>query len=134
MKKGETNNPQGRPKGSKNRTTTEIRQLFTKLLTDNLESMESDLKQLEPGQRLKAVLELARFCVPTLRAIEVKAEIEEAEKDGYRYDLMTTDELLFIVELGKKYSTKNNTTPKDLSKMSTENLIIISDHIDSQNN
>ena len=61
----------GRTKGTPNRTTTEIRQNFQLLIENNLETLESDLKELEPKDRIKAILELSKFVLPTLRATEL---------------------------------------------------------------
>jgi len=60
----------GRTKGTPNRNTTEIREQFQSLINDNLEQMDKDLKALEPKDRIKAIIDLAKFCVPTLKAID----------------------------------------------------------------
>lgn len=75
-----TINREGRPKGAVNKTTTEIREHFQNLVSDNLEQLDSDLKSLEPLQRLKLVIELAKFFVPTLKAIEVTETSENLFK------------------------------------------------------
>ena len=60
----------GRTKGTPNRNTTEIREQFQSLITDNLEQMNSDLKALEPKERIKAIIDLSKFVLPTLKAID----------------------------------------------------------------
>jgi hypothetical protein len=65
-----TRNENGRPIGSKNKKTNEIREQFQSLINDNLEQMDKDLKALEPKDRIKAIIDLAKFCVPTLKAID----------------------------------------------------------------
>ena len=52
QKKGQTGNPNGRPKGSQNRVTTELKNWINKLIDDNKEQFESDLSVLEPKDRL----------------------------------------------------------------------------------
>ena len=69
----------GRTKGAVNKTTTEIREHYQKLVSDNLEQLDSDLKSLEPLQRLKIIIELAKFVVPTLRA----TELTTGEENGF---------------------------------------------------
>lgn len=64
-------NVNGRPKGAVNLITAEIREHFQNLVSDNLEQLDSDLKSLEPLQRLKIIIELSKFVVPTLRATEL---------------------------------------------------------------
>jgi len=60
----------GRIKGTPNRNTTAIREQFQSLINDNLVQMDKDLKALEPKDRIKAIIDLAKFCVPTLKAID----------------------------------------------------------------
>ena len=64
-------NANGRPKGAVNLITAEIREHFQNLVSDNLEQLDSDLKSLEPLQRLKIIIELSKFVVPTLKATEL---------------------------------------------------------------
>jgi hypothetical protein len=61
----------GRTKGTPNRTTNEIRERFQKLVDDNLEQLENDIKDLEPKERIKSILELSKFVLPTLKATEL---------------------------------------------------------------
>ena len=64
----------GRKVGTPNRTTAEIREHFQNLIADNLDQLKNDLKELEPIQRLKMIIELSRFVLPTLKAIESKSQ------------------------------------------------------------
>ncbi len=61
----------GRTKGAVNRTTAEIRERFTLLLDNNFDKLQSDIDLLEPKDRIKTILELAKFVVPTLKATEL---------------------------------------------------------------
>ena len=63
----------GRTKGALNKSTTEIRERFTLLLENNFDKLQSDIDQLEPKDRIKTVLELAKFVLPTLKAMELTA-------------------------------------------------------------
>ena len=69
--KGVRNN-EGRPKGSKNKATAEVREAFKKLVEDNLDKLQHDLTELEPKDRINAILALSKFILPQLRAMEVK--------------------------------------------------------------
>jgi hypothetical protein len=62
----------GRQKGTPNKNTMETREMFKQLLEQNIDSLQSDINQLEPFQRVKVLLELAKFVVPTLKAMELK--------------------------------------------------------------
>jgi len=68
FKKGEG----GRPKGAKNKSTEQIRKSFSKLLSNNLEQLETDLQSLEPKERIKYLLDIAKFVVPTLKSTEIE--------------------------------------------------------------
>lgn len=69
MAKGEKTG--GRSKGTPNRSTSEIRELFKSLIEENLDTISEDLKTLKPELRIKFVLELSRFVIPTLKATEL---------------------------------------------------------------
>ena len=66
----------GRTKGAVNKTTTEIREHYLNLVSNNLEQLDNDLKSLEPLQRLKMIIELSKFVVPTLKATELTTDKE----------------------------------------------------------
>lgn len=61
----------GRTKGVLNKDTAEIRNSFQLLIEDNLKQLEQDLKALEPKDRVKAILDLSKFIIPTMRATEL---------------------------------------------------------------
>jgi hypothetical protein len=46
------------------------------LVSDNLERLDNELKNLEPLQRLKMIIEISKFVIPTLRAIELNTDVE----------------------------------------------------------
>ncbi|MEC5165161.1 hypothetical protein RCH18_000886 [Flavobacterium sp. PL11] len=88
----------GRTKGVTNKDTAEIRNSFQYLIENNLEQLESDLKELKPFERIKVILELSKFVLPTLKATE----------------LSTTTENAFIPIV------VNITTPEDVKRMINE--------------
>lgn len=64
----------GRQKGSPNKTTAEIRQFYQKLLSSNIELLQSDLDSLEPLQRVKILIELTKFVIPVVKATDLNIE------------------------------------------------------------
>ena len=54
----------GRDKGTPNKTTQEVRERFQMLLENNMHSLQADLDQLEPLQRLKIMMDMAKLVVP----------------------------------------------------------------------
>ena len=79
-----TRNANGRPKGAPNQATAKARELFTKLLDDNLERLQSDLDILAPKDRVKAILEIANYVLPKLRTIDVNEISSDEENDYFR--------------------------------------------------
>ena len=77
QKKGQTGNPNGRPKGSKNRSTSEIKTAIQKLLDTNVSQMEADLQELSPQQRISVLLKMAEFVLPKVQS--VPSDIQETD-------------------------------------------------------
>lgn len=73
----------GRPKGSTNVATKEIRERFNLLVENNIEKLQEDITSLEPFQRIKVIIELSKFILPTLKSIDIAATTE-AENDKFR--------------------------------------------------
>jgi len=65
-------NRNGRPTGTLNKTTTEIKEMFKNLLENNIDRLQSDFDALQPNERIKYFLDLASFVIPKQKAIEVK--------------------------------------------------------------
>ncbi len=75
LQKGMTNNPAGRPAGTPNRTTTEIKQLLVEFLNTNIASLQNSFDLLEPKDKLQFIRDLAKICLPA-----PKQEIEQINK------------------------------------------------------
>lgn len=72
--KGKTGNPNGRPKGSINKSTQKIRMAYAKLLEDNVEKMQEDLDAIDkPELRLKLLIDMSKFVVPALSSVNIDA-------------------------------------------------------------
>jgi len=61
----------GRKKGTPNKVTDKVRSQFEELLSKNLNTLQDDIEALEPKDRIKVMLELAKFVVPQIKAFEV---------------------------------------------------------------
>ena len=74
--KGDENiNRKGRTSGSKG-VTTEIRNKYLQLIENNFEQLEQDLQTLKASERVKAIIELSKFILPTLKATEMSLSNE----------------------------------------------------------
>jgi hypothetical protein len=69
-------------KGIPNKATSEVRKAFKQLVESNLPQMQSDLDSLEPRDRLKFILDIAKFILPTLQAVSVD-DLRENEAEGF---------------------------------------------------
>jgi len=72
----------GTRKGIPNKATSEVRKAFQLLVEANLPQMQSDLDSLEPRDRLKFILDIAKFILPTLQAVSVD-DLRENEAEGF---------------------------------------------------
>ncbi len=109
--KGRTNNPNGRPKGSRNKVTAMLKAKVEDLLTDymNNKEFQSDLKQLEPKDRLQVVTKLLDFALPRLKSVEHQDDSTKEyiniidlgsglDPELEQFDDFTTEELKLIAE------------------------------------
>lgn len=76
LNKGQTNNPNGRPKGSKNKVNEAIRDKIQGLFEGNFEKIQSDLEKLDPKDRLKFLTDLMPYLVPKLQSTTFTNEID----------------------------------------------------------
>ena len=72
----------GTRKGVPNRTTQQVRKAFQLLVENNLPKMQEDLDELEPKDRIKFILDMAKFILPTLQAVSID-DLREQEAQGF---------------------------------------------------
>ena len=95
LKKGTTNNPKGRPQGSPNKITANLRQKIQDILENNWHTVEKDIKKLEPKDRLFFIEKLLKYAVPTLQATQLTTD----------FDKMTDEQLDYIINELKTIAT-----------------------------
>lgn len=61
----------GRKKGTPNKTTAEIREKYQTLISESIDKLKEDIEALDPKDRIKAILELSKFVIPTLKATDL---------------------------------------------------------------
>jgi hypothetical protein len=85
--KGQAGNQNGRPKGSPNKVTADLREWIKELLDGNREQFIRDMQALEPYQRLVLWEKLLAYVLP-----KPAAEKEEEDKiDGIELRLVYPD-------------------------------------------
>ena len=77
LHKGQTNNPTGRPVGSKNKITASLRGKINDFLNDNWNTMQTDFEKLEPKERLMFYEKLLQYGLPKLQSTELLSNIEQ---------------------------------------------------------
>jgi hypothetical protein len=77
LKKGTTNNPAGRKKGTPNKLTADLRQRINEVLENNWQNIEADIKALEPKDRLMFIEKLLKYTLPTLQATSLNVDFEK---------------------------------------------------------
>jgi|GWRWMinimDraft_5_1066013.scaffolds.fasta_scaffold21776_3 hypothetical protein len=65
----------GRVKGQLNKTTTDVKKIYSQILENNIENIQSDLDKLDPLNRIKILIQLSEFIVPKMRSIDVVADV-----------------------------------------------------------
>lgn len=76
FKKGTSGNPNGRPKGAKDKATTQLREMITKLVEREFDNVDTLLLQLEPKERAKFLTDLLKYAVPALSSINMEATVD----------------------------------------------------------
>ena len=82
--KGEQPGP-GRPKGTPNRTTQQIKDTIQNIVSGNLSQIETDLRDMRPKDRVRAILDLMGFILPRMSSADARVSLttlSDKELDG----------------------------------------------------
>lgn len=77
--KGQTNNPNGRPKGVPNKVNQDLKTRIAQIVESGIETIETDLVSLAPKDRVNAYLKLLEYLLPKQR--ESKIDIGSLSDD-----------------------------------------------------
>ncbi|MBC8319093.1 MAG: hypothetical protein ISR55_10535 [Bacteroidetes bacterium] len=101
---GQSGNPEGRPAGSRNKATDEIRHRITLLIERNLDNLEEDFRSLEPKVRLMTLERYLRYTVPPLSVVDIRAQFRP------QLEALDDDQLLELAEKMLSLSSPNDET------------------------
>lgn len=81
FKKGQSGNPNGRPKGSLSEENKLLREVYKEVINSNLENINSWLLQVaedNPAMALKIVLKMSDYVLPKLTRVKYSCDYTEA--------------------------------------------------------
>ncbi len=80
-KKGECGNPNGRPKGSKNKTGTELRRKIADFLAGQFDAIAADFDALEAKERYKLFVALLPYCIGKKQDLTFEGQVNRLSDD-----------------------------------------------------
>jgi len=66
----------GRPKGSPNKITAELRDWVSQFIADNKEQIQQDFESLEPKERIMIFEKLLKYALPALQSTTLTTDFE----------------------------------------------------------
>lgn len=64
QRKGQTGNPNGRPKGTQNKVTSEMKEKIQLFVESNFETIQKDFESIDPKDRLIIFERLLKYVIP----------------------------------------------------------------------
>jgi hypothetical protein len=92
FEKGASGNPNGRPKGSKNKVSGNLRVMIADFLESNFQKVIRDFKKLSPKDRLHFYTELLPYAAPKLSSTDMSVSFEQLsdeQLDRLLHELLT---------------------------------------------
>lgn len=81
MEKKKTNNPNGRPKGTPNRITGELRERIYDFLERKFEGIEFDFEKLEAKEKAQVFVKLLEYVIPKQTHSNINATLNREEEN-----------------------------------------------------
>lgn len=81
FKQGISGNPKGRPKGAKGKASKDVKALLAKIVSDNIPSVQRDLSQLEPKERLIILEKLMAYVIPKATTTQNNINVDKLTEE-----------------------------------------------------
>ena len=85
FEKGKSGNPQGKPKGTKNKINADLRKRITDFLNGEFETITEDFRNLEPKDKLKFYTDILNYGLPKLQTTSLEVDFESMSEDQLDY-------------------------------------------------
>ena len=108
FEKGQSGNPSGRPKGSRNKATNDLRSRISVFLESEFSSIKKAYASLSAEKKLKFFVDLLSYTVPKLSNTKMEVEFEN----------MTNDQLAIVISELKKEAQQQVETEKEQAILS----------------
>lgn len=89
FKPGQSGNPNGRPKGSRNKHTEDIRSAYQNLVEMNLENMTGWIREIaanDPARAMDTMIKLSEYILPRLARQELTGPAGEDLFKNVKFD------------------------------------------------
>lgn len=77
FKKGQIGNPQGRPKGSQNKTAIELKQVISEIISNETEELTTRLNSLPDKDRVELLIKLLPFVLPKCNSDSINITLDK---------------------------------------------------------
>lgn len=81
FEKGKSGNPSGRPKGTKNKVTTDVKQFIQDIIDDNAESLAASFAFLDPSEQWRIAERLFAYIVPKQSATKTEVDFNNLTEE-----------------------------------------------------
>jgi hypothetical protein len=78
---GKSGNPNGRPKGSLNKTSSELREKITLFLNENFENVQKEFESLQGRDKVKMYTDLLPYGTPKLQNMSLNPDFDSMSEE-----------------------------------------------------